>query len=499
MTPQADQVFHAIDLGLLHCASFLVPQKQRAEWRLEWGSELWHARRSVCASSRVSWRNERELARFCWGAFQDAACFRIFWWQERPRLAPLHGSAPQCLFWLGGIFLASYLISLLSPGVRAAQQFSSDPVRPGTILVQDGETENNSLPSMTIDQVRSWERSRQRYADGFAFYSIASEPVEFGRNVARTWRIAQASSNLFGVVGWPLHYTIPKENVRDNMARLVLSERMWRERFCANPEIAGRILFIGSRPAQIVGIAPGDAWRLPGNTDAWLLEPEAEVSRSSRGYVVAHLTRSGRSEIWAGFVRITSYDSQRSERVFVGRSLEEEMPSPRGVYWFGILLAFLALPAIVSVSLAEYSFSSHRPSRIRSTVRLSFLGMKVVLIMLIAYFSSVDLAYWNSLVFSPSGVYVQLIVCFCTCLFGMRWALLDQRQRCPVCLKRVTHPAQVGLLSRMFLAWNGTELICTGGHTLLHVPGLATSWFSAQRWMYLDSSWNFLFAASLSA
>jgi hypothetical protein len=38
-----------------------------------------------------------------------------------------------------------------------------------------------------------------------------------------------------------------------------------------------------------------------------------------------------------------------------------------------------------------------------------------------------------------------------------------------------------------------------GGHTLLHVPGLPTSWFSTQRWLYLDTSWGFLFAASGSA
>jgi hypothetical protein len=83
-------------------------------------------------------------------------------------------------------------------------------------------------------------------------------------------------------------------------------------------------------------------------------------------------------------------------------------------------------------------------------------------------------------------------------LFGLRWILLDQRNRCPVCLRRVTHPARVGLTGRTFLAWNGTELICTGGHTLLHVPAMPTSWFSTQRWLYLDSSWKSLFVVSSS-
>jgi hypothetical protein len=33
-----------------------------------------------------------------------------------------------------------------------------------------------------------------------------------------------------------------------------------------------------------------------------------------------------------------------------------------------------------------------------------------------------------------------------------------------------------------------------GGRTALHVPSLPTSWFGEQRWMFLDQSWDFLFA-----
>lgn len=54
-------------------------------------------------------------------------------------------------------------------------------------------------------------------------------------------------------------------------------------------------------------------------------------------------------------------------------------------------------------------------------------------------------------------------------------------------------PARVGEPSRHFLTWNGTELICAGGHGLLHVPELPTSWFSKPRWLHLDASWNSIF------
>jgi hypothetical protein len=106
------------------------------------------------------------------------------------------------------------------------------------------------------------------------------------------------------------------------------------------------------------------------------------------------------------------------------------------------------------------------------------------------------LAYGCTLIAPEQAAYLQLLSTFSGCLFGLRWVLKDQRQRCPVCMRTVTHPAQVGVASRTFLDWNGTEMMCMGGHTLLHVPSLPTSWFSAQRWLYLDTSWNFLFAGS---
>jgi MacB-like periplasmic core domain len=493
MRLHSEPIFHAIDRGLLLCASLLVPGNQRAEWRLEWESELWHVRQSNAASGARSWRNEGVIASFCFGAFQDAACLRRLSWQNRPRFAPLHGSAIQCLFWLASLLFVSYLCSRLSPGVRAEHEFTSTQVRPGTILIEDEEANGHSDPTMAIDQVRIWERRRQRYVDGFAFYRVAREKVQRGAHGMDTWRIAHASSNLFALAGWSLRSMVPDEGVQSDLPRMVLSERIWRQRFGANPEIVGKVLLVGSRPARVVGIAPGDTWRLPGNSDAWLLESDSEISRSGRGFVIAHLTPRGRSEMGGGIVPITSYDSQQSEHSFLGISLEEHQPGPWGIYWFSVLLAVLALPAIASVSLAEYSFSSQKPSSSRRAIRLGLLGAKVGLILLIAYFSSIDLAYCHFPALSAAGTYIQLSASFAILLFGMRWALLDQRERCPVCLRRVTHPAQVGSFSRLFLAWSGTELICTSGHTLLHVPGLPTSWFGAQRWTYLDSSWDFLF------
>ena len=123
-----------------------------------------------------------------------------------------------------------------------------------------------------------------------------------------------------------------------------------------------------------------------------------------------------------------------------------------------------------------------------------FLVAKIALLLPIVYFVSLDVAYGFTGFNTSQALCLQMATSFFLCLFGMQWALSDQRQRCPVCLRRVAHPARVGQFSRTFLAWSGTEMMCMGGHTLLHVPSLPTSWFSSQRWMFLDPSWEFLFA-----
>ena len=179
-----------------------------------------------------------------------------------------------------------------------------------------------------------------------------------------------------------------------------------------------------------------------------------------------------------------------------GVSFAGRLRDPRGIFEFGLILALLALPAVTSVTLSESNYSSHRPSRKHTVVRWAFLAAKFLLVSAIAYFASLDLAWWNSSNYSPLAEFAQIAWSFSICLFGFRWALSYQRRRCPVCLRRVTHPAQVGIASRTFLGWNGTEMMCMGGHTLLHVPSLPTSWFGGQRWLYLDSSWEFLFADS---
>jgi hypothetical protein len=492
----------AMNLGLLAGAWLAVPSGARAEWWREWRAELWQARREHECDGRVSLASERTLINFCLGAYQDALCLRRLNRRRSHVYRVRFGAAWQCIAVLAALLVASYSLMHLLPGVRAKQTLSRVATRSGLVLIKSVDNVD-SLPTISSGQYRAWKNRKQEFFDGLAFYRITKEDVSWQHlDNSRDrvgWGVARASSNFFTLLGFPVQLVSASTNETEPISNsdipsLVLSERAWRREFDANPEVVGSQMKLGSVVASIVGVLPEGALGLSGNVDAWLLESDSKIVPGGAGYVIAHLNDSGRSKMQSGSIQITSYAPYRSPDDLLGTSIQREFPTSRAVFLFSVLLALLALPAITSISLAEYTVSTHEISWIRRAYRWSFLVAKIALVLPIVYFGAIDIGYGFTGLDAIYAVYTQLVLSIFGCLFGLSWALTDQLRRCPVCLERVAHPARVGQYSRTFLAWSGTEMMCSGGHTLLHVPSLPTSWFSTQRWMFLDPSWKFLFA-----
>lgn len=74
-------------------------------------------------------------------------------------------------------------------------------------------------------------------------------------------------------------------------------------------------------------------------------------------------------------------------------------------------------------------------------------------------------------------------------LFGacIRWCFVDQRQRCPVCLRRLTLPVTLGSWGSVFEPAK-TELLCEEGHGSLAMGEAASG--EPDRWIALDASWK---------
>jgi hypothetical protein len=73
-------------------------------------------------------------------------------------------------------------------------------------------------------------------------------------------------------------------------------------------------------------------------------------------------------------------------------------------------------------------------------------------------------------------------------ILTLRWVLVDQRRRCPVCLRLLTNPVRIGSPSGTFLEWYGAESMCSSGHGFLQAPGISASYAGPQQWLRMVAS-----------
>jgi len=460
-------------LGLIWGASLLVPAPERSEWRKEWRAELWYVLRECSTRSSAHPRPLNEATAFCLGAYQDAVWLRKRFWRDQRPLPRIWGSPAFCLLLLIGVLCATWEFARLSPRIAAVNEMSRIRVSPS------GSSALDAAPSAcTFD--RSFDKPVPRsfgipscYFDGFSHYSIKRDTVS-SRSVPWTkWTVAHAPSDFFRVAHLTVRFPGEARAWPPGLLRLVLSERSWLQEFGGSPNIAGTEVRVGSVDAIVAGVAAGGAGNLPGAPNAWLLDSNYPLSADPARFVVGHLSPVGYFQVGPRWVLSS----------------------------FAMVLAVLLVPFLKHSSLGEfckgigeYCKGTHKPSLARRSIFWAFLFVKIAFLLATAYFASVDLDGALVQPVSPLSGALQGVSAFLLCLFGLSWALRDQQQRCPVCLRRMMHPVDVGQPSRTFLAWNGTELLCERGHVLLHVPRVPTSWFSSQRWVCLDPSWQFLFA-----
>jgi hypothetical protein len=214
-------------------------------------------------------------------------------------------------------------------------------------------------------------------------------------------------------------------------------------------------------------------WRLPVRADAWLFDDQ--IPPDAKGFVIAKLRTPPKStprQFRAG-------DGQGGNTAFTCTSLERPRIAPQMIM---LAIALVILPATTPLSLGEY------PGRRARMRRWVFLAAKLTLLILSVACGSFDLGHLASATgLQPHATLIGYVLAF-------RWALADQRERCPVCLRRLTNPIRIGQPAQTFLEWYGTEFICGKGHGILQVPEVATSGYSRQRWLHLDPSWSSLFS-----
>ncbi|SPE24281.1 conserved membrane hypothetical protein [Candidatus Sulfopaludibacter sp. SbA3] len=440
----------SLPLAILRTAALLVPAPERAEWFAVWQSELWYV--------------QQHPAIFCLGAFRDA-----FWVRRNSPAPPAHNALLQsplhCILFLAALAGLSLFLAFRLPLAR--QALLPSPYRDvrylATVSGAKGRPDR-PIPTVRLEQYQLLQRL-WRFSS-LAFY----RPVR-----SNGMSVALASDNLFDML------QLPVAAPTHAGARLILSRDAWREHFGGDPQIVGRIVQVAGQRAMVAGVIPAASWTLPGKMDAWLLQDESQLAKlpgGTVGYVLVHL----RTLPLAGSRWNLTVENDRggSDRFECGSLDQESFALP---FLLGILVALLILATTTPLGLGDYPASAPAGARMR---RWLFLGLKAALLLPIVCCGSLDLGSIVATGFVAHGFFFGN-------LLAVRWALADQRQRCPVCLRLLSNPTRIGGASHAFLEWYGTELICARGHGLLYVPEIPTSCYSTQRWQYLDPSWSTLF------
>jgi hypothetical protein len=249
------------------------------------------------------------------------------------------------------------------------------------------------------------------------------------------------------------------------------------------------------------------AWLVPGEQRAeWLAEWCAElwyVRRSGDGHTTSFCLGAFRDAFWLrrnrppeeprarwlesptrclGFLALVASACVLLALRYYPIDIRLPLQGPIFAMLYMAMMALPALPALTSLRLGEPPANGHG-------WRWAFFAAKIALLLPMVFWGVLDLA-------SMTGVNVHAGPIHCIVIgnvVALRWALIDQRRRCPECLRLLAHPARIGLPSQTFLEWYGTEFVCVKGHGLLHVPEIPTVSFRTQSWMHLDRSWSGLF------
>jgi predicted permease len=140
------------------------------------------------------------------------------------------------------------------------------------------KTERGLAHLSSFDAYRFWRDESRSFAALAAYDAQGTGTTLRVGDVAEPVRSLRVSPGYFEVLGInpTIGRTFKRADERSGTAPVVMiSHRLWRERFGADPSILGRPVTLGTRTATVVGVMPADFRSFP-EADVWLPLPAAD-------------------------------------------------------------------------------------------------------------------------------------------------------------------------------------------------------------------------------
>ncbi|HEY6248762.1 MAG TPA: ABC transporter permease [Candidatus Angelobacter sp.] len=486
---------------VLWMASLLAPKAQRQAWLEKQRKEVWHWLHFLLESGQLNAARKRQIASHLWRAFSDALWSR-FNRDKAIRLAREVPRAPRfCLISLGLLLIVVVVASGFAPTVRGALWWL--PYKNPDRLVQlSFSGPYVHYPSDTLFLTTSRWSQQSKTAESLSAYSW--EPARMTTALGREELIsARVASNFFDVMGVNAelgHVFHPGDQALCPNC-IVISNGLWEHGFHRDRGIVGKQVAFQGTTSTVIGVLPARFWFISREISVWTFSrthARAFNNADRTGAVLRLRPGVPRAEARGEFDKFvhdaaSALGSAQAELA----PIQDQALQGVEIYLLFALLALIGSMAILTLRLAR-SISLKMRVEFRENYRWwLFFAAKTVLLIATCFVASLEGTRWVLLTFTGSlPSYAGAIsswLLLVTTVLAITWSLHDQYRRCRICLKRLEHESYVGVPARLFLDWWGTELVCSQGHGLLHVPEMKASWLEDEQWIQLDDSWKPLF------
>jgi putative ABC transport system permease protein len=250
-------------LWLIKFIGVLVPRRLRADWRQEWEAELCYREELLADWDRLDWRAKFDLLRRSAGAFWDALLLQPRRMEDEMFQDLRFGA--RMLMKRPGFTLIAIITLALSIGANTvvfsgvyAMLFQPLPYSNAerlAVISQVGRQESEvgvSYPDFTAWKERNAAFERMAASGGFGIN------LTMGDNVERLSG-SHASTEFFSLLGGraQLGRVFLAEEFRPGAGKVVvLSDKLWQERFGADAGVIGRTIKLDDQSYTIVGVMP---------------------------------------------------------------------------------------------------------------------------------------------------------------------------------------------------------------------------------------------------
>ncbi|MGE0128678.1 MAG: ABC transporter permease [Blastocatellales bacterium] len=295
-----------IHLWLIRFIGLIVPERLRRDWRQEWEAELRHREEMLAEWDNLNWKTKLDLLRRSFGAFRDALLlqpqrledemFQDLRYGMRMLLKHKGYTAVAALTLALGIGANTAIFSAVHTVLLRPLPFAEQERL--VALWKRDTTSNAPFVELALAEARDWGRQTQTLS-GVAVLPATVYGYGYtltGRGEAVQLESAKVSGGFFSTLGAQAAYgrvLNESDDVVNGAKVVVLSHRVWRERFSSDPNIIGQSITLTEANYTVVGVMPAQ-FEFPKGVDLWLPIRTVIPAQQTERYGARFLTAIGR-------------------------------------------------------------------------------------------------------------------------------------------------------------------------------------------------------------